>query len=249
MLALVRRIVTLAAAIGLGAPALAADAQVAVAANFTEPAREIAAGFARATGHRAILSFGASGAFYTQIAHGAPFEVFLSADADRPQQAEKNGLAVPGSRFTYAVGRLVLYSTNPVLIDDRGIVLKRGIFDKIAIADPTAAPYGLAALQTINALGLGPALAGRIVRGSSITQAYQFVRSGAASMGFVALSQVIKVPGGSRWLVPARLHAPIAQQAVLLRTGAVNPAAIAFVAYLRSGPARAIIDRYGYEVR
>lgn len=248
--ALLKRLLPICAlALGLAAPSLAADTQVAVAANFTEPAKEIAAGFAKATGHRAILSFGASGAFYTQMAHGAPFELFLSADADRPEQAEKDGLAVPGTRFTYAVGRLVLYSTDPTLVDGRGIVLKRGIFDKIAIADPAAAPYGLAAIQTINKLGLGKQLLPHLVKGASIAQAFQFVQSGAAQLGFVAQSQVINVAGGSRWLVPEDMHAPIEQQAILLKTGATNAAAKAFLAYLKSPPARAIIQRYGYEVR
>lgn len=229
-----------------GAPLFAADTPVAVAANFTEPAKEIAAAFERATGHHATLSFGSSGAFYTQIAHGAPFELFLSADADRPAQAEKDGLAVAGSRFTYAVGRLVLYSTQAGLVDQDGKVLKTGRFAKLSIADPAAAPYGLAAVQTLNRLGLSATLAPRIVKGSSITQAYQFVATGAAELGFVALSQVMAVPGGSRWVVPERLHQPIEQQAVLLRTGAANPAAQAFLRFLHGSQATAIIRRYGY---
>lgn len=230
-------------------PAFAAETQVAVAANFTEPAKEIAAAFHQATGDDAILSFGSSGAFYTQMAHGAPFEVFLSADADRPKKAEQDGLAVPGKRFTYAIGRLVLYSTQPGLVDEGGGVLKRGTFNKLAIADPAAAPYGLAAIQTMKRLGVLAPLTPRIVKGSSITQAYQFVATGAAELGFVALSQVVKVPGGSRWLVPTTLHAPIAQQAALLWTGAKNPAAKAFMAFLKGPQAVAIIRRYGYEVK
>lgn len=233
----------------LGFPVAAAETQVAVAANFTEPAREIAAAFTKATGHTAVLSFGSSGAFYTQMAHGAPFEVFLSADADRPKQAEQDGLGVPGSRFTYAIGRLMLYSTTPGLVDDGGAVLRTGGFAHLSIADPTAAPYGAAAIQTMQNLKLYPALLPRIVRGSSITQAYQFVATGAAELGFVAQSQIVKVPGGSRWLVPARLHKPIDQQAILLRTGARNPAAAAFVKFLKGPEARTIIKQYGYEVR
>lgn len=234
------------AAIFLVAPASAADTQVAVAANFTDPAKEIAAAFAKATNHDAVLSFGSSGVFYAQMAHGAPFEVFLSADAERPAKAEREGLAVPGSRFSYAIGRLVLYSAIPGLVDDGGTVLKRGTFRKIAIADPLAAPYGLAAVQTMQKLGIYPALASKMVKGSSIAQAYQFVATGAAEMGFLALSQVIDVPGGSRWIVPDRLHATIDQQAVLLRTGQNNPAALAFLDFLKSPTARAIIRRYGY---
>jgi molybdate transport system substrate-binding protein len=243
-LALFGAALTLAAA-----PALAADAQVAVAANFTEPAKEIAAAFKAKTGHSATLSFGASGQFYTQMAHGAPYEVFLSADAERPKKAEDEGLAVKGTRYTYAFGRLVLYSKTPGLVDAKGAVLKSDRFAKLAIADPTAAPYGAAAIQTMRKLGVYDALAPRIVKGSSITQAYQYVATGNAELGFVALSQVIDEPGGSRWVVPAADHAPIEQQAVLLKTGEKNPAARAFVTFLKSPAAIAIIKRYGYEVR
>lgn len=238
------------AALTLGAaPALAADTQVAVAANFTEPAKAIAAAFKAKTGHTATLSFGASGQFYTQMAHGAPYEVFLSADADRPKKAEDEGLAVKGTRYTYAFGRLALYSKTPGLVDAKGAVLKSDRFAKLAIADPTAAPYGAAAIQAMRKLGVYDALAPRIVKGASITQAYQYVATGNAELGFVALSQVIDEPGGSRWVVPAADHAPIEQQAVLLKTGEKNPAARAFVTFLKSPAAIAIIKRYGYEVR
>ena len=228
------------------AHAFAAETQVAVAANFTEPAKEIAAAFAAKTGHKASLSFGASGQFYAQIANGAPFEVFLSADADRPRQAETAGLAVAGSRFTYAVGRLVLFSKTPGLVDPKGAVLARGTFEKLAIADPGAAPYGVAALQTLAKLKLTDQLQPKIVKGSSITQTYQFVQTGAAELGFVAMSQVVNEAGGSRWLVPETDHAPIEQQAVLLKAGEANPAARAFLSFLKGGEARAIIKRYGY---
>ena len=245
-----RHLVALAlAGLAAGAPALAAETQVAVAANFTEPAKEIAAAFKKATGDIAVLSFGASGSFYTQITRGAPFEVFLSADADRPKLAEQSGVGVPGSRFTYAIGRLVLYSAKPGVVDDKGAVLKSGRFAKLSIADPTAAPYGAAAIQTMKTLGLYPALGPKIVKGSSITQAYQFVATGAAEVGFVALSQVVNEPGGSRWVVPPTFHRPIDQQAVLLWTGARNPAASAFLKFLRGPEATAIIKRFGYEVR
>ena len=230
-------------------PALAAETHVAVAANFTEPAKEIAAGFEKATGHKAILAFGSSGAFYTQITQGAPFEVFLSADAERPAKAESEGLTVPGTRFTYAIGRLVLYSATPGLVDRKGAVLKSNRFDKVAVADPKTAPYGAAAIETMQKLGVHDALKAKIVTGSSIAQAYQFTSTGAAQLGFVALSQVIAVPGGSRWLVPAKLHRPIDQQAVLLKTGEKNPAAAAFIKYLKSRPALAIIKRYGYAAK
>jgi molybdate transport system substrate-binding protein len=230
------------------APALAADTQVAVAANFTEPAREIAAAFTAKTGHRAILSFGSSGQFYTQVSHGAPFEVFLSADPDRPKRIEQEGLGIPGTRFTYAVGRLVLWSKTPGLVDDKGAVLGKGGFQKVAIADPAAAPYGVAAVQTMTRLGVYRQVEPKIVKGSSITQAYQFVQTGAAELGFVALSQVVNDPSGSRWQVPASYHAPIDQQAILLWTGDKNPAARAFIAFLKGPEARAVIRKYGYEV-
>jgi len=248
MFTLARCAVSLLTVIVVATPAMAAETLVAVAANFTEPAKEIAAAFHQATGNTALLSFGSSGAFYTQMAHGAPFEVLLSADADRPKKAEQDGLGVPGSRFTYAIGRLVLYSTTPGLVDDSGAVLKSTRFAHLSIADPAAAPYGTAALQTMAKLGVTAALAPKLVKGSSVTQAYQFVATGAADLGFVAQSQVINVPGGSRWLVPATLHKPIDQQAVLLWTGAKNPAAAAFVKFLKSPQAVAIIKRYGYEL-
>jgi molybdate transport system substrate-binding protein len=220
-----------------------------VAANFTEPAKAIAAAFKARTGHTATLSFGASGQFYTQIAHGAPYEVFLSADAERPLKAEQEGLSVPGARFTYAVGRLVLYSKTPGLVDPKGAVLGSDRFEKLAIADPAAAPYGEAAVETMRKLKVYDAVAPKIVRGASIAQAYQYVATGNAELGFVALSQVIDQPGGSRWLVPAADHAPIQQQAVLLRTGEKNPAARAFMSFLKSPAAVAIIKRYGYAIR
>ena len=222
---------------------------MAVAANFTDAAKEIAARFKAKTGHEANLSFGSSGQFYAQIANGAPFEVFLSADAERPLKAEAEGLAVPGSRFTYATGRLVLYSKTPGLVDGKGAVLKTGKFEKLSIADPKTAPYGEAAVETLTKLKLYDALKPKIVQGSSITQAFQYVQTGAAELGFVALSQVINEPGGSRWLVPAADHAPIDQQAVLLKTGEKSEAARAFLAFLKGPEAKAIIRRYGYEAR
>lgn len=236
-------------ALATSSVAVAAETQVAVAANFTEPAREIGREFTKATGHRAMLSFGSSGAFYAQMTHGAPFEVFLSADSERPKKAEQDGIGVPGSRFTYAKGRLVLYSTDPALIDANASVLKRGNFAKLSIADPVAAPYGVAAVQVMTKLGVYSTIAPKIVKGTSITQAYDFVATGAAPLGFVALSQVVNLSGGSRWIVPTKLHAPIDQQAILLWTGAKNPAAKAFLSFLKTRTAVAIIRRYGYETR
>jgi molybdate transport system substrate-binding protein len=231
----------------IAGPVLAAEVRVAVAANFAEPAKEIAARFRAKTGHDAVLSFGASGQFYAQIANGAPFEVFLSADRERPEKAEAVGLGVGGSRFTYAVGRLVLWSRTSGLADSRGAVLRAGRFEKLAIADPRTAPYGAAAIETLRKLGVYETLRPKLVQGSSITQAYQFVQTGAAELGFVALAQLAGEVGGSRWVVPAAFHAPIDQQAVLLKAGADNPAARAFLAFLKGAEARAIIRKYGYE--
>jgi molybdate transport system substrate-binding protein len=236
-------------ALAAAAGARAAEVQVAVAANFADPVKEIAAGFERKTGAHVALSIGSSGQFYAQIAHGAPFEVFLSADAERPKQVETQGFAVPGTRFTYAVGRLVLFSRTPGLVDAKGEVLRAGRFAKLAIADPAAAPYGVAAVQTLTRLGLYDRLKPRIVQGASIGQTYGFVDTGAADLGFVALSQVIGVAGGSRWLVPQNLYDPIDQDAVLLEPGEGDPAARAFLAYLKGPEAQAVIRRYGYGTR
>lgn len=243
--------IALAALFLLAAPsARAAEVPVAVAANFTEPAKEIAAAFKKATGNDAILSFGSSGQFYTQITHGAPYQVLLSADVERAQKAEQDGVGVPGTRFIYATGTLVLFSKTPNLVDSQGAVLRQpNRFQKISIADPAAAPYGSAAIQTMTRMKVYPTLKPQIVQGSSITQAYQFVETGAAELGFVALSQVINEPGGSRWTVPDTLHKPIDQGAILLFTGDKNPAARAFMAFLKGPEAKAIIRRYGYQVR
>jgi molybdate transport system substrate-binding protein len=237
-----------AAAISLAfcSQAIAADLPVAVAANFTEPAKEIAAAFEAKTHTHVALSFGASGQFYAQISHGAPFEVFLSADADRPAQAEKEGFAVPGTRFTYAVGKLVLYSKTPGLVDAKGAVLKSDKFQKLAIADPAVAPYGVAAVQTMTKLGAYDGVKPKLVQGTSINQTFQFVQTGAAELGFVALSQVIADSSGSRWIVPEADHAPIEQQAVLLKTGQDDPAAKAFLAFLKGPEARKVILKFGY---
>ena len=240
-------LVAVLAGVTLSTSAIAAETQVAVAANFAEPAKVIATRFKARTGHDAKLSFGSSGQFYAQIANGAPFEVFLSADRERPEKAEAEGLAVVGSRFTYAVGRLVLYSRTPGFVDNRGAVLRAGRFQKLAIADPRVAPYGVAADETMGKLGVRDALKSRLVRGASITQTYQFVDTGAAELGFVALSQVVGIKGGSRWIVPTTYHTAIDQQAVLLKTGSGNVAARAFMAFLKGPEARAIVRRYGYE--
>ena len=227
----------------------ASEVSVAVAANFVESARAVAEAFHTATGDTALISPGASGQLFTQISHGAPYEVFLSADAERPQALVAGGYAVGQSRFTYAVGRLALYSTTPGLVDGQGLVLKRPDLRTVAIADPAVAPYGVAAEETMRKMGVYDALKPKIFKGASIAQAYQFVATGAAEIGFVAQSQIVTVKGGSRWLVPEALHAPIEQQAVLLKAGANDPAARAFLDFLKTPAARTIISRYGYDVR
>ena len=229
--------------------AQAASVQVAVAANFAEPARRIAAEFEKDTGHAVALSFGSTGKFYAQIRNGAPFEVLLSADQATPAKLQAEGGAVAGSAFTYATGQLALWSARPGFVDDQGAVLRRADFEHLAIANPKLAPYGEAAMQTLAALGLLEAVRPRLVMGENIAQTYQFVSTGNAELGFVALSQVMqdgKPTRGSVWLVPATLHAPIRQDAVLLKPGARDPAARAWLAYLRGPKARAVIRAYGY---
>ena len=223
----------------------AGQTQVAVAANFTEPAKEIAALFKQKTGHEAVLIFGASGAFVTQITHSAPFEVFLSADEARPKAAVDGGFAVPGSRFTYAIGRLVLWS-RVVDVTKGDEALKAGNFAKLAIANPVAAPYGAASIEAMKALGVYDALRGKIVQGNSIAQAFQFVDTRNAEVGFVALSQLYGVTAGTRWEVPQNLFSPIRQDAVLLKRGEKDEASIAFLAFLKGPKARAVIEKFGY---
>jgi molybdate transport system substrate-binding protein len=218
---------------------------VAVAANFTDAANEIAAAFAEATDHEAILSFGASGQLYTQIMQSAPFEVFLSADDVRPTQAVKEGYGVEGSVFTYAIGQLVLYSVEEGKVSGPE-TLEAGDFQQIAIANPQTAPYGKAAVETMEALGVFEQLQPKIVQGQNIGQAFQFVATGNAEMGFVALGQVSQSQTGSRWIVPQEYYKPLRQNAVLLATGADNPAASAFLEFLRGEEASAIIEKFGY---
>lgn len=235
----------------MGASALAGEVQVAVAANFAAPVKAIAADFEKETGHKAILSFGATGKFYAQITSGAPFEVFLSADDETPARLEKEGQAVGGTRFTYATGRLVLWSAKPGIVDDKGEVLRRNGLRNIAIAAPKLAPYGAAALETLGRLGLRAAVEPRLVQGESIGQAFSFVATGNAEAGFVALSQVYeggKIKSGSAWIVPAHLHSPIRQDAVLLARGKDNPAAAALLAWLKGDKAKAVIRSFGYEI-
>lgn len=228
----------------------AGQVTVAVAANFAAPMQKIAAAFERDTGHKAVLALGATGKLHTQIRNGAPFGVLLAADDETPARLVGEGLAVDGTRFTYAVGRLVLWSAQPGVVDAQGDILRKGDAARLAIADPKLAPYGAAALQVLDKLGVKGRWTARLVQGESIAQAYQFVASGNAPLGFVALSQVMaegRIAGGSAWIVPASLHAPLRQDAVLLNAGKDNPAATALLRYLRGEPARALIRGYGYE--
>ena len=235
---------------GLITPAFADEVKVAVAANFTAPIQKIAAEFEKDSGHKALVSTGATGAFYAQIRNGAPFEVFLSADDETPARLEAEGMGVKGSRFTYAVGRLVLWSARPGVVDARGEVLKKGDFNKLALANPKTAPYGSAALEVMKKLGVQDAVQPKIVQGENISQAFQFVSTGNAEVGFVALSQIWQdgaLRSGSAWIVPADQHTPIRQDAILLAKGEGKPAAAALLKYLQGDKARAIIKSYGYE--
>lgn len=230
---------------GMSSVASAASTNVAVAANFTDAATEIAAAFAEATEHKAVLSFGATGQFYTQITQEAPFEVFLAADNKRSTLAVQEGYGVEGSVFTYAIGQLVLYSAEAGKVTGPE-TLKSGDFQKVAIANPETAPYGVAAVQAMTALDVYETLLPKMVQGQNIGQAYQFVATGNAEVGFVALGQVSQTDAGSRWIVPQNLYEPILQDAVLLNKGSENPAAIAFIEFLQSDVAGAIIEKYGY---
>ncbi|AIL62439.1 molybdate ABC transporter substrate-binding protein [Pseudomonas alkylphenolica] len=231
--------------------AWADEVQVAVAANFTAPIQAIAKDFEKDTGHKLVAAYGATGQFYAQIKNGAPFEVFLAADDSTPAKLESEGDSVKGSRFTYAIGTLALWSAKPGYVDAKGEVLKKNEFKHLSIANPKAAPYGLAATQVLDKLKLTEATKAKIVEGQNITQAFQFVSTGNAELGFVALSQIYKdgkVTEGSAWIVPASLHEPIRQDALILNKGKDNPAAKALVDYLKGPKAAALIKSYGYEI-
>ena len=227
----------------------AGEVTVAVAANFTAPLQKIAQAFEQETGHKAQLAFGATGKFYAQIKNGAPFALLLAADDETPTRLEKEGLAVAGSRFTYATGRLALWSKQPNLVDDKGEVLRSTRFEKLAIADPKLAPYGAAAMEVINKLGVQATVAPKLVQGESIGQTYQFVSTENAQLGFVALSQISfdgRINQGSAWVVPQSMHTPLKQDAVLLNAGKDNAAAHALLKYLQADKAKSIIRQYGY---
>lgn len=235
----------------VGGSAHAAEAQVAVAANFAEPIKAIAAVLQKTTGHTLKISVGASGAIYTQIRNGAPFDVFLSADNERPGMLEQEGLAQAGTRFTYATGKLVLWSSRPGRVDDRGAVLKAADLGKVAYANPKTAPYGAAAIQVLGKLGLRETISAKLVQGESIGQTYNFVKTGNADVGFVAMSQVLeggKLREGSMWVIPQASYDPIRQDAVLLKKGADNEAAKALLRLLQSPNIRDLIRSHGYDL-
>lgn len=230
---------------------LAAEAHVAVAGNFTGPMERIAPLFEKATGHKLVVAYGTVGKFQAQIRNGAPFELLVSSDDETPLRLEKVGLAIPESRFTYGVGKLVLWSATPGLVDGKGEVLKRGEFKHLAVANPKMAVYGAAAMGVMQKLGVAERLASKIVLGENISQTYQFTVTGNAELGFVALSQVYRdgrYAAGSHWIVPTGLYPRIRQDAVLLTRGRDNPAAKAFLAFLKGTEARKIIQSYGYEL-
>ena len=234
----------------LAAPTQAAEVMAAVAANFTAPMKMLAKSFEQDTGHKLVLSFGSTGSFYAQIKNGAPFDVLLAADSDTPLRLEKDGLGVAGSRFTYATGRLVLWSPKAGVVDDQGSVLRNGKFQRLAIANPKLAPYGAAAMQVLANLGLEATVQPKLVQGENIAQAYQFTASENAQIGFVALSQVFMqghISQGSAWVVPAHLHAPLQQDAIVLRKGQDNPGAQALRVYLQSEKARRTLQTFGYD--
>lgn len=230
--------------------AQAGNVKVAVAANFSAPMKALVADFEKSTGHQAVVSYGATGRFYAQISNGAPFDVLLSADSTTPARLIQEGKAVKGSQFTFAVGRLALWSATAGLVDANGDVLRRGSFRYLAIASPLLAPYGAAAMQTIGQMGLRDALISKLVTGESIGQTFNMVATQNAELGFVALSQVFEnnqLKSGSAWVVPARLHSPINQDAVLLARGGANPAAKALLAFVKTEKSRAVMASFGYE--
>jgi molybdate transport system substrate-binding protein len=226
-------------------------AQIAVAANFAEPIKAIAAVLQKTTGHTIAVTLGSTGKLYAQIQNGAPFDVLLAADTQTPEKLEKEGLTQPGSRFTYATGKLALWSANATRIDGTGDVLKLATVAKVAYANPKVAPYGAAAMQVMDKLGLNTALAPKLVQGESIGQTYTFAATGNADVGFVAMSQVLeggKLKSGSLWAIPQNLYDPIRQDAVVLKRGAGNESAQALMQLLKSPNIKDLIRSYGYEL-
>ena len=231
-------------------PASAKEVSVAVASNFAAPLEQLALLFNKETGHTLKLGAASTGKLYAQIKSGAQFDVFLAADEATPKQLVQDGLAVGSSRFSYAAGRLVLWSALPAFVDAGGTVLTAGNFNKLAIADPRLSPYGMAARETLEKLTMWNAIQRKLVKGENVAQTYQLVATENAELGFIALSQIMKdgkVSQGSWWLVPTALHKPIRQSAVLLSAAKDNEAAKALLAFLRSGKAQATLRGAGYE--
>ena len=243
------RLMLALASVHLLALAHAGEVTVAVAANFTAPMQKIAQAFEQDTGHKALLAFGSTGKFYAQIKNGAPFAVLLAADDETPARLEKEGLTVAGTRFTYATGRLALWSKQANVVDDKGEVLRSNSFNKLAIADPKLAPYGIAAMEVIHKLGVQGSVIPKLVQGESIGQTYQFISTENAQLGFVALSQIFfdgRIAQGSAWVVPPSLHTALKQDAVLLHHGKDNAAAHALLKYLQADKSKTNIRLYGY---
>ncbi len=234
----------------LAAQVYAAEVKVAVAANFAKPLEEITVQFEKDTGHKVLATPGATGKFYAQIINGAPFEVLISADDETPRKLAREAKAIAETQFTYAIGTLALWSPDTNLVDHGGGVLKTDKFKFLAIANAKVAPYGQAAVQTMLKLGVLTKLEPRVVQGENIAQTYQFVTSGNAQLGFVALSQITengKLKSGSAWSVPQEFHDQIKQDAILLNNGKDSMAAKALLEYLKSDKAKKIIASYGYK--
>jgi molybdate transport system substrate-binding protein len=245
-----QRLTTLILSLLAIATAHAGEATIAVAANFTGPMELLKPAFEKATGHTLTIAYGTVGKFYAQIRNNAPFDALISSDQTVPANLEKDGLALPETRFTYAIGKLMLWSSKPGLVDNKGEVLKRGDFRHLAIANPKVAVYGAAAVQVMEKMGVRPVIEPKWVLGENITQAYQFVATGNADLGFVALSQIYKdgkYAEGSYWAVPPDLYSQIRQDAVLLTRGKGNVAAEALLAYLKGSFAKQVIQSHGYE--
>ncbi len=226
--------------------AIADEIHIAVASNFTHTIKVLGRRFEENSGHKVTFSFGSTGKHYAQIKHGAPFHALFAADVKRPQLLDKEGIALPGSRFTYAIGKIVLWSPKNGVVDAQGKVLQQGTFRHLAIASPKLAPYGRAARQVLLELGIWDTLQGRMVRGENIGQTFQFVKSGNAELGFIALSQIkhpARVIEGSLWEVPQSLYSPIEQQVVLLRE---SDAARAFLTFVKSDESLEIMRGFGY---
>ena len=233
-------------------PCLSATAEtitIAVASNFIVTMDTLVNEFEAESGHEVQVSYGSSGRIYAQIINGAPFDMFFSADQEKPELLEENGQAVRGSRFSYAIGTLVLWSKNSSLNLNQGEILRQGNFNKLSMANPRLAPYGVAAVQVLAYLGVEDATRDKWVLGENIAQAYQFVETGNADLGFVALSQVMvsgSLKAGSVWFIPTEQYSPIRQDVVLLTRGQNKQAAVEFLDFLQSSQARSIIEDYGY---